>query len=374
MARKLVERSLPALEKLFSDFHGLPKKAHQLHLVTEHMHSAARRLRKTNDQPFYSMREASQFLLAPLRTVALAYQQLENQGLIVRVRGSRTILLGKVRRPHRAAQCVVSVPIAHVSVINSVFTRSFCYRISEELSRHNFVANLFFFKAAEASSTQFAARLKKQADIAIWLFPDRCLKETILMVRDHGVQNVILRPIEDPFLPADYLMDWTTAYQKVIRGWKEDGIRYVVVAKASKPCFQPVVDSFLHLLREGDCTFMLAEPNPVDLCDKVEQALKTNNGVACALLEHGITQQMCNYESAAMARLTTRCRVLFGRGVVQVPPFFNGDFRADVVGFLGDEVATRVASDLARRSKSRQELVRLVPRWMPHVSLVETLS
>jgi DNA-binding transcriptional regulator YhcF (GntR family) len=371
MARKPIDRRLPPLEELFPDFKGFPKGAHHLNMVVERMKTAAQRLRKSRNQPFYSMRETARFWSVPLSTMALAYQHLEDGGLLARVRGSRTVLLGKSVHSQHPARSIVSVPFQLSSLISSHFTRRFCHRISEELWKYHFVANLILFQETTETSAAFAQRLVKQSDIVIWVLANRSVKETMLILRDHGVQNVLLQAIEDPFFPANYLMDWTSVYRRAILEWKAAGIRHVVVARPIKPEVQRAIDSFLQLLLDLDCAYTLADPNPFDLRDKVEQKLKKKIRVGCAVLEHELSHQLCNSEPVIMAKLTTRCRVLFGRGCVYAPYFFARDFRADVIGFVGDEVAARVASDLGRRSE-KQEPVLLLPRWMPKADLSKT--
>jgi len=371
MPRKLAEQLLPPLRELFPDFNGFPESGHRLHLATDLLGRAARSLQKQKNQSFYSMREAARFLWVPPSTMSGVYRNLENEGLIVRMRGSRTILLGRTSQSSHPARSIVSIPIILPGMINSCFARSFCARISEELWRHHFVANLMLCTLAESFTNRFTQRLLKQSDAVIWLFPYRDLKETILTLQDHCIQNVLLSSVENILLPADYIMDWTPTYRQAIKYWKADNIHHVVLTKASEPRLQKIIEGFLQLLKEEGLSFTLTEPSAFDLQDKVEAKLKKGM-CACAVLEHDLSQQFCNRESVIMARLMTRCRVLFGRGMVSAPYFSKRDFKADIIGFSGDEVARRVARDLGRRhSKPNVKPVRLVPHWRPQISLSE---
>lgn len=332
------------------------------------MKKAARRLRKSRNQPFYSMRESAHFFAVHLSTMALAYQQLENEGLIVRIRGAGTILLGKVAHVQHPARGVVSIPLPLQSFISSRFTRTFSQCIGAELWKHHWVANLAL--CDESMDMNTVSGHLRQSDVMLWVFPTRSRREAILTLRDQGVRNIILLSVEDIFVPAHYVMDWTPAYRQAIVDWRARGIGHVIVAQATHPDTRNVIDGFLRILREKGCAFTLTEADPFRLRDRVEYYVRKKTPVGCAILEHETSHQLCNSEPVIMAKLTTQCRVLFGRGCIYAPYFFHREFRADVIGFVGDEVAARVAGDLGRRAPCGAPIT-LSPEWMPDVKLSE---
>jgi len=365
MARKSLEHSLAPLRSVFPQFRRFKKAENHLHRVAALLKEAAQKLRKARNQPFYSMREVAAFFAIPLRTVALAYRKLEDGGLLIRIRGSHTQLLGRGVYSRHPARSIVSVPIPSESFISSPFTRDMCRLLSQELWRHHFVAHLIFSQPSQYATPAFARRLADESDTVIWLFPDRPLSQTILTLQDRGVSTVMLGSVEDIFLPFSYLMDWTTVYKRVLRTWISEGIQEVVVAK---PRDRKILASFLDLLRHLSLSAIVEEANARAICSRVDEVRKRKRKVGCAILEHESARRLCNGSVEEMAKLMTRCRVLLGRGKVYAPYFFGRNCRCDIVGFDGGEVAVQVAKDLGRRSNSR-DAVRLVPQWYQMINL-----
>lgn len=88
MARKKVSHSLTKLPAR-SALRGSDHIAHQL---LELLRMAAIKNQKDQPQSFYSMREVANRLRVPISTVAGVYKRLEREGLVSRVRGSKTVL------------------------------------------------------------------------------------------------------------------------------------------------------------------------------------------------------------------------------------------------------------------------------------------
>jgi DNA-binding transcriptional regulator YhcF (GntR family) len=371
MARKEVERSLPSLRALMPRFRGFAKGSQHQQTVTSAMRSIARKLRRKKNQPFYSMREAARFWSLPLSSISMVYKELEDEGLLIRVRGSRTVLLGREVQTHHTFRSIVSVPIALNSLVSSHFTRRFCDRISDELWKHHFVANLILVRELD-DRPSVMRRLLTQSDIVIWLFPYRDVRMTMLSLRDHGVRNVIVRPVEHGFMPAQYLLDWTPAYKQAALEWKNAGIEHVVVAKSKRAPTAEVLGSFLSILRHAGLSCSQAEGDPRALREQIEKTRQSGKRAGCAILSHEDSHIFCNSEPGVMAQIARRSRLLLGRGRINAPYFFTHSAPVDVIGFSGDEIARRIAHDLGARGRD-QESVRLLPNWMPRAKLDEVV-
>ncbi len=327
------------------------------------MRGIARKLRRKKNQPFYSMRDAARFWSLPLSSMSAVYKELEDEGLLIRVRGSRTVLLGREVQTHHSFRSIVSVPIALSSLVSSHFTRRFCDRISDELWKHHFVANLVLVRRLDGGPSVMR-RLLTQSDIVIWLFPHRDVRMTMLSIRDRGVRNIIVRPVEHAFMPAQYVMDWTPAYKQAVLEWKKAGIEHVVVAKSKRAPVVGVMDSFLSILRQAGLDYSQAEDDPRALREQVEKTRQVGKRTGCVILSHEDSHLFCNSEPHVMAQIARRSRLLLGRGRVNAPYFFAHSAPVDIIGFSGDEIARRIAHDLGARADAR-ESVRLIPDWMP---------
>ena len=105
------------------------------------------------------MREVSAFFGVTLPSVGKVYRQLEREGLLVRKRSSVTELAPlKTGRPvvHRG---IVAVPIWLPGFLMFSDWREFFIELEQQLRRHNFVANLIFFRQGEDESPDFAQRV-----------------------------------------------------------------------------------------------------------------------------------------------------------------------------------------------------------------------
>jgi len=105
---------------------------------------AAENLRGEAARTFYSMREVSSFFGLPLRTVAFAYEQLEKEGILNRIRGSRTLLEGKTVAPRTSVRAVVGIPVWLHAIVVSPYSRAFNLELEESLRAHGFVADMIF--------------------------------------------------------------------------------------------------------------------------------------------------------------------------------------------------------------------------------------
>jgi hypothetical protein len=101
--------------------------------MTDVLRSAAKKLKSASSQSFYSMREVAVFFHAPLGTISLVYKALEREGILNRIRSSRTMLVGKKVFPREAVRGVVGIPIWLHSIVLMVYTRTLAMEIEEHL-------------------------------------------------------------------------------------------------------------------------------------------------------------------------------------------------------------------------------------------------
>ena len=90
MVRKKVPRTLARLPHS-SVLHA---KDHKSDRLLEILRGVAVKNQNDQPQPFYSVREIGARFRVPISTVSGIYRRLEEEGLLNRVRGSKTILQG----------------------------------------------------------------------------------------------------------------------------------------------------------------------------------------------------------------------------------------------------------------------------------------
>ncbi|MGE9290043.1 MAG: hypothetical protein ACQKBT_03580 [Puniceicoccales bacterium] len=177
------------------------------------------------------MRQASEALAVPLRTVTHAYKTLEQEGLLIRIRGSRTVLRGNTHKRKQANTFTVGVPIWLEGFSHFQYRRDILMNLSDDLCHHSIATDPVFFRGQEDFSYRFIDRLlSHQLDACLWIQPVHWHYNLINTVKDHGIQNIILTDAELEFLPSQSIVDRTEAYQTVFRDWTEKrGIEEIIV-------------------------------------------------------------------------------------------------------------------------------------------------
>src|SRR5262245_11404149 len=105
MARKQIARGLPRLPSR-PTFKATKHKGAQL---LEILRGIAMANQQDEPQVFYPIREVARHFAVPLSTVSRVYHELEEEGILVSVRGSKTLLQGLSRGRHLSVLGFVGV-------------------------------------------------------------------------------------------------------------------------------------------------------------------------------------------------------------------------------------------------------------------------
>ncbi|MDR2673576.1 MAG: hypothetical protein LBC18_01575 [Opitutaceae bacterium] len=347
MARKQVTRDLPSLQVHVDEFCALPDDANRQAAILDHLRKAALKMQKDESQPFYSMRQIAALFKLPLRTVAIAYEQLEKEGVLNRIRGSKTVLEGRASLSRDPVRAIVGLPIWLHAIVVSPYSRMLYIELEERLRSHGFVADIIFFRDKEATSTDFPKRLlQHRLDYVIWHTPHPLANQTLLSLKDHGIKQILVHPSDNPTsinLPM-YLQDWQRAYAELAATWQEAGIRQVIVPE---PLYLPSKRA----LRTFSAT-LEARGLKVSLVDGDARTLAKQAGqhaagrCAVAFIDQLGAEAICNEESVVIEQLLKTTRMAFCRGPIRMPYFHNRKVAVDVIGFSPVEVAQRVVGDL----------------------------
>ena len=351
--RKPISRPLPPLGDLFGK-PMLTEECNKQQVVLEQLRKAAKRLRKRKSQPFYSMREIAAFFQASLRTVALAYEDLEQEGLLDRLRGSKTMLIGTADMTQNLIRGVVGIPMWLHSIVMSPFTRVMWMELDERLRKNGFVADFIFFRTGEDCLPDFGERLlNHNLNFVIWHTPHPLAYHVRLFMQDHGIRQIIIQMKESPAskFPPAYLMDWQPAYQAMATSWQNAGIRHVIIPRPLYLPSQQALKNFRRFLGgfgmetevvEGDAQALLAN-------------VRDNKITAVAFFDQQGANPLCNENPAVIEEISKVARLAFCRGLIRLPYFEDRPMRVDIVGFSPIEMAERIAGDLCKRSKAEAD-------------------
>ena len=354
MSRVIVHRSLPPLKKALGKFSGFPEGLSRQQVMTDSLRGVARKLRSANSQPFYSMREVAGFFGAPLGTISLVYRALEREGIINRIRSSRTILVGKKVLTREAVRGVVGIPIWLHSIMLLVYTSTLAMELEEHLRRSGYVADLIFHSTKEEEAEPgFATRLlRHRLDALILHTPVAGCRQNILSLRERGVRVLVIQRKEARCdLPAViYLQDYQPAYQKMAAQWHRSGIRKVWLWTPLEHLhYKAEADTFRAILNRQGLEVESAQDEPGQLLKKMRQA-KSKTPLAVAFLDGTHSERMCNCEPLLVEQISRIARLAFCVGTIRVPYLRSRGIRADLVDFSPVEIASRLADDICRLS------------------------
>ncbi|PTX97479.1 hypothetical protein DB346_21015 [Verrucomicrobia bacterium LW23] len=349
MSRSKAIRSLPPIAEAFSDWNGFPVgQSRQTHLLKV-LGGLASSLRKAQPQVFYPMREVARFFGAPLRTVALVYEALEKEGVLVRIRSSQTVLAGSENTRRSPIRSVIGIPIWMEMLVHSWFTRTVNMELEERFRKRGFVADLIFHtNKHDETHPEFAERLlQHDLDIVVWQNPEPKSHSNILTLRNHGVRILLILSTEAPAdLPAIiYLQNWDTGHLKLIRHWKASGVgRVLLPVNPGDMYYETEQRAFTSLLEREGVPYEIFLGSPAELQRRCQSLRRTR--LAVGFLASSSADRFCNHEPLIMEKLAARVMLAFCRGPHGAPYLEHRGIFADVVGFHPVETASKLTEDV----------------------------
>jgi len=350
VARKRIPRSLPPLSEILSGVagSGSPDQGSKQAVLVRELRKAAKRFRKKRAQPFYAMREVAGFFHAPLRSVAVAYQVLEDEGLLNCIRSAQTLLTGSADSTQRTVRGVVGIPLWLLSMVISPHTRALHIALEERLRQKGYVAEFIFFRTDENCQPEFAERLlRHDLNYVIWHTPHPLGAQVQIAMEERGIRQIVIQPADSPqsYLPPNYLLDWQPAYRAMAQAWRAAGIRRIFIPTPRYLPSSQAMDLFCKLIKTYDMDIDVVEGN---LRTFVKLAGEHPSSSVAFMDQQG-ADLLCNKDPAALEQLLRITRVAFCRGPISLPYFMNRPAHADIIGFAAEEIADRLVNDLAHQ-------------------------
>src|SRR3954471_12654590 len=185
MARKKVTRALAPLPS----GRGLQKAHHKTETLTEILRSVAVKNQQEQPRVFYSVRDVATHFRVPVSTVSRGYRQLEQEGLLSRVRGSKTLLHGLKFDRQLKVRAFVGFPASLSAFVTLQDYRTFFIKIRRELRLRGFAAATAFYQPGEGKSGALSKRFKAyEVDTVIWFQPGKEAAATALHLADVGIR------------------------------------------------------------------------------------------------------------------------------------------------------------------------------------------
>jgi hypothetical protein len=299
--------------------------------------------REEAPRPFYSLRAVADHFHIPLSTARHVFQALSEEGLLVRVRGSQTMLQGRSRDRSIVVRGVIGLPVSVPQFTWSVDYQSFGRCVRRELRRHGFITAIAYYTPGFDADT-LAERLQQaRADTVLWYLPDRVAKENAPHLKDLGIETLGIGDAANARIPCRYRIEREGAMRAIAHDWRRAGIRSARIAHV-----------------EGDPG--AAADHARDACDEVGLATTiatvSGSGVdaflsGCvartneAVVLLGAAGTLCLMRSPdATSRLLQRCRVGLFEGPIAAPLTHTPDAPVDLVTVDWQAFARGLREDL----------------------------
>lgn len=286
--------------------------------LSEILRQTARKHQSEKPQVFYALREVADRFNVSLSMVAAVYRQLETEGLLMRLRGSRTLLKGLGTGRQVSIHGIVGVPMPLSCFLTRQKYRMFFMCTRRELRRRGFVAAGLFYEDSEERADFLQERINhSKVDSVLWYRPDHCARETARLLQDSGVRAIGVADGGLPALPCHFEIARDRAVSEILNDWRNCGlIKKVCVVNAARR--SPVDEEKLKgLLENARFQYNLIDPGRAH-CDQLLHSLAEEPESATILLGEAASLFAFRAPDRLIA-LMNRKRVALVDGPVSLP-------------------------------------------------------
>lgn len=339
--RNRVPSRLPRLPERLKFLNGEPASEALFQLLR----TMARRHRTAQDQTFYSLREIGDHFDLPVSLVSRVFARLEREGLLGRVRGSRTVLQGRKFDRHLYVRGVIGIPVSTFRFAVFADYREFVTLLRRKLRGRGFMPAAVFYERGEEQGDFLAQSFSEaNADTVVWFSPPRGARETIAALHDAGTRVIGLSDKVTSPLPCRYHIQRDLALRVILRDWRAAGLASTVVVTAARTA-SPVNEEVYARTSEEESllskvVILKESDNPQTLSRNWKSA---KGGV---LLTQVGAAFLAAREPNLFARLTNERRIALIEGPVSVTFGAIPSAMVDVIKIDWEKVATKVVDDL----------------------------
>lgn len=342
MARKKVSRALAPLTNPCA----LAKAHHKTEKLTEILRGVAVKNQQEQPRAFHSVREVATHFRIPVSTVSKVYRTLEQEGLLSRVRGSKTLLQGLHFDRQLKVRAFVGLPSSVSAFITLQDYRMFFIRIRRELRLRGFAAATAFFEPAEAASDALAKRFRTyEVDTVIWFQPGKEARTTALHLADMGIRLLGLANDSVCHIPCRYQVRRDSAIRALLDNWKSQQPERVIVVQPKEPRSSTIDESLHRALDALDIPWVVI-PYSGQRSEAFLRDLQKKKTGGIIFPSSGLASKFCFRAPQAVADLLQAHRVAFLNGPVSMPFAKVPDAKVDLVTVDWQSVAERIVDDL----------------------------
>jgi hypothetical protein len=353
MARKTVRRRLPTLPK--ASFNS--PREHKTARLVEILRGVAISEQGEQPRPFYALREVGRHFRVPLSMVARVYSQLEEEGLLVTLHGSKTLLQGRSSVRHLSVRGFIGIPASVSAFVALQDYRTFLIRLRRELRARGFAVATIFFDSRDIRSGNLFDRINKYGvDTILWHRPDRAIKEVSARLKDTGILIVGVNDTRLSPFHCRYEIHREAAIKNIARDWRSrSGIAIAVIARG--PRSAPAKEEMLESLLEEEHFKVIFQNVENDRPDNFLGTIsdKKNAGL---IMPSWVASLFAFRAPQALMTLATQRRVMFPAGAPNIPFLQAGDTPVDLVTVDWQLLVEQIVGDLiSKKAFDRSETV-----------------
>ena len=351
MARKKVPRTLGALPSRRT----LEKAHHKTEALIEILRGVAAKNQLEQPRAFYSIREMAAHFQVPFSTVSRVYRRLEQEGLLSRVRGSKTILQGLHFDRHLSVRAFVGLPASLSAFVTLQDYRMFFIRIRRELRLRGFAAATAYFERGEAGTGGLGARLKAyEVDTVIWFQPPKEARETALRLADMGIRLLGVANDDFPSIPCRYQVRRDAATKALLTNWQAShAVERVTLVQSAGQRSASAEEALQTLLDELGIKWSVAnyDGQRSEAFLRTLQKAKTGGII---FPSSALASKFCFRSPGAVTDLLRTHRVALLNGPVAMPFARVPEVAVDLVTVDWQLVAERIVNDLITQDAFQQ--------------------
>jgi hypothetical protein len=334
---------------------GAKEREFKVARLTQIMRDVALAEQGDQAQVFHPIRAVSRHFHVSEATVQRVYKQLEHEGLLSQVRGSKTLLHGFGAGRQLSVAGFVGLPASIAAFVTFQDYRTFFIRMRRELRVRGFAVVMVLFGSEHIETDQLFRRIEKHNfDTVLWYRPDTSIRDTLGRLKDAGLRVVGIGDGGLPTTRCRYEIRRETAIKTILRDWQtRSGITSVVVARGARSTTNEE-EAIQALLEEEKLSFefqTVTSTRPDSFLEECSRAKNTG-----LILPSRPASMIAFRAPEALMNTMSRCRVAFTGGPPSIVFAQALDVPMDLVLVDWQLIAEQVVNDLiSKRAFERGE-------------------
>ena len=343
MARKKVPRTLSKLPNRGE----LARAPHKTEALTEILRKVAAKNQREQPRAFYSLRDMAAHFRVPFSTVARVYGSLEREGLVSRIRGSKTILQGLHFDRQLSVRAFVGLPASLSAFVTLQAYRNFFIKIRRELRLRGFATAMVFFEKEEARTETLTLRLKAyEVDTVLWFQPPQEAAETAARLSDLGIRLIGVAHHQYPAIPCRYDVRRDAGIRQLLAEWKApNGVDQVTLVQWKDDRLPALEETLSAALEEQGIKSTVTSFHG-QRSEAFLRTLQRKENCGIIFSSSMLASKLCCRCPGGVTDLLRQQRVAFINGPVSMPFAKVPAVRVDLIVVDWQLVAEKIVNDL----------------------------